>query len=107
MGFRENLRFVMGSKGIQAKELSAKTGISENTIKTYLKEDSSEPKVSKAVKLAKALNVTAEYLVTGINKKNNAVMQENEELFQNFDKFTPNDKKIVMAVINTISEKYR
>ena len=34
MNFRENLRFLMESRGIQTKELSSMTGISENTIKS-------------------------------------------------------------------------
>ena len=67
MSFRENLRYIMDSKGIQTKELSQKTGISENTIKSYLKSDSAEPKVSKAIIIAKALNVSVEFLVTGID----------------------------------------
>ena len=55
----------MEIKDIQTKELAAKTGISENTIKTYLREDSAEPKVSKALLIAQAFNVSVEYLATG------------------------------------------
>ena len=57
----------MESRDIQIKELSEKTGISENTIKSYLKSDSAEPKVSKAVKIADALDVSVETL-TGYEK---------------------------------------
>lgn len=107
MSFRENLRFIMSSRGIQTKELAAKTGISENTIKTYLKEDSSEPKISKAILIAKALNVSVEYLVTGEPKKSVQISKENEILFQKFERFSLNDKKVIKAVIDTLAEKYR
>ena len=53
MGFKENLRFLMDSKDIQIKELSQKSGISENTLKSYLKTASAEPTISKAAKKAK------------------------------------------------------
>lgn len=40
MNFRENLKYLMDFKNIQTKELSKLSGISENTIKSYLKEAS-------------------------------------------------------------------
>ncbi len=65
MSFRDNLRFIMESKDIQTKELSKLSGISENTLKSYLKSDSAEPKISKVERLADALNVSIDFLVTG------------------------------------------
>ena len=64
MTFRENLHYLMDCKGIQIKELSAMTGISENTIKSYLKENSAEPKISNALLLAQPLGVSVELLAT-------------------------------------------
>ena len=65
MSFKENLHYVMESKGLAIKELASRTGISQSTIKAYLKRDSSEPTASKAVKIARELGVSVEYLVEG------------------------------------------
>ena len=65
MGFRENLKDELIYKGIQTKELAALTGISLNTLNHYLVQNATSPSVENAVKIAKALNVTVEYLVTG------------------------------------------
>lgn len=47
------------------KELSAKTGVSKRTIDTYVSNRGVLPNAEIAVKLAKALDTTVEYLVTG------------------------------------------
>ena len=50
---------------MQTKELSQASDISENTIKSYLKENSAEPKISNALLLAQPLGVSVEMLATG------------------------------------------
>jgi len=68
MGFNENLKGELEYKGMPVKELSHKTGIPKKTIDKYLLSKSSMPPADKAVLIAKTLDVTVEYLVTGINK---------------------------------------
>lgn len=72
MGFRENLKDELTFKDIQTKELAAKTGISLNTLNHYLVQNSASPSAENAVKIAAALGVSVEYLVTGkeTNPKN-------------------------------------
>ena len=53
MGFAENLREELKFQDIQIKQLSAKTGISKNTIDKYLSEKRVQPGVENAVKLRK------------------------------------------------------
>ncbi|MBQ1628572.1 MAG: helix-turn-helix transcriptional regulator [Treponema sp.] len=65
MGFRENLKDELTYKDMQTKELAALTGISLNTLNHYLVQNATSPSVENAVKIAKALNVSVEYLVTG------------------------------------------
>lgn len=65
MSFRENLKDELKFQDIRIKELSEKTGISIGTLNHYLAEKSTEPTVENALKIANALNVTVEYLVTG------------------------------------------
>jgi transcriptional regulator with XRE-family HTH domain len=65
MGFRENLREAIEYSGLQQKELAHKTKIHIRSIEKYLQNDGSIPSAEKAVKIAQALGVTVEYLVTG------------------------------------------
>jgi transcriptional regulator with XRE-family HTH domain len=65
MRFRENLKAELVYQGILVKELSAKTGISKRTLDNYLREKGSMPPADYAVLIAKALNTSVEYLVTG------------------------------------------
>lgn len=97
MGFKENLRFRMDSLGIQTKELSSKTGISENTLKTYLKENSAEPTVSKAAKIAKALNISLDQLVN--ENENSTVNLEAELIKSSFIKLSEKEKHYIHILI--------
>lgn len=63
--FRETLKAELQYQGIRVKELSQKSGVAKRTIDHYLAEQSSEPLAESAVKIAVALGVSAEYLVTG------------------------------------------
>lgn len=106
MSFRENLRFIMDSKGIQTKELSKMTGISENTVKSYLKTDSAEPKISKVVLIAKALDVSLEFLITGLqnnNAKENSILEY--KIIDNVKRLSPKEQKNILAlIISMLSE---
>lgn len=71
MPFAENLRYELSYQGLFAKELAAKTGININTLNHYLSGRKSMPPADAAVKIAAALNITVEYLVTGTDRKQN------------------------------------
>ncbi|MCR5045210.1 MAG: helix-turn-helix domain-containing protein [Treponema sp.] len=107
MSFRENLRFVLDSKGILIKELSLKTGISENTLKSYLKESSAEPSISKALLISEALGVSLEFLATG-NEKNNSFLRNPTilEINNYLNKFNNADISAVLSMIKALDEKY-
>jgi transcriptional regulator with XRE-family HTH domain len=65
MGFKENLKTQLTYSGILMKELAALTGLSIHTIETYLNVRSCEPSAENAVRIARVLGVSVEYLVTG------------------------------------------
>jgi transcriptional regulator with XRE-family HTH domain len=65
MPFAENLRYELNYQGLVVKELAAKTGINVNTLNHYLSGRKSMPPADRAVKIAAALSVTVEYLITG------------------------------------------
>ncbi|MCL2244672.1 MAG: helix-turn-helix domain-containing protein [Treponema sp.] len=63
--FKTNLRTELNYLGLTVKELSAKTGIAKGTLDCYLGVRASMPPADIAIKIANALGVTVEYLVTG------------------------------------------
>jgi len=63
--FKGNLRAELDFHDLTVKELSTKTGIAKGTLDCYLGIRSSMPPADVAVKIATALDVTVEYLVTG------------------------------------------
>ena len=67
--FKANLRSELDYQGLTVKELSVKTGIAKGTLDCYLGARASMPPADIAVKIADALGVTVEYLVTGQEMK--------------------------------------
>ena len=65
MGFRENLKSELAFLNMPVKELSAKSGINKHTIDHWLSAKGKIPSLDKGVKIAQALGVSVEYLVTG------------------------------------------
>jgi transcriptional regulator with XRE-family HTH domain len=63
--FAQRLREELEYKGLRQKELAAKAGIKKRALDMYLGSQKSMPPADVAVKLALALGVTVEYLVTG------------------------------------------
>ena len=63
--FRANLRAARNSRRLTVKELSAITGISKGTLDCYLGARASMPPADIAARIAAALGVSVEYLVSG------------------------------------------
>jgi len=84
--FRENLRSELDFKGLTVKELSARTGIPIATLDCYLGMRATVPSVDAAFKIAKALQVSVEYLVAGeredIEKPTKASNREARDIIQ-------------------------
>lgn len=69
MGFKENLKAELNFQNVLVKELAAKTKISKRTLDNYLRTNANDPPATTAVRIAKALGVSVEYLVTGRERK--------------------------------------
>ena len=65
MSFSENLRAELYYRNITIKELSFRTNIPYSTMLTYVRDDGNVPNVYVGCKIAKALDVSVEYLVNG------------------------------------------
>jgi transcriptional regulator with XRE-family HTH domain len=68
--FAERLRLEIDYAGLNQKEFAAKAGIKKRALDAYLGVQNSMPPADVAVKIAAALGVSVEYLVTGEEQKN-------------------------------------
>ena len=76
MNFKENLKEAMYLKGLTTVQLAEMSGINSGTISSYLKTKSSMPPADKALKLAKALDVSVDFLVNGFEGKTESSIQQ-------------------------------
>ena len=110
--FRDNLKEQIEYKGLIIKELAAKTGISKRTIDTYVSGRAVIPNAEVAVKLAKALDTSVEYLVTGteceaahIQTANDmAKFKKYKQLLCEMDSLPPELRNSVAALIHAAAK---
>ncbi len=98
--FKQMLRNEMEFQDIKVKELALRTGISQRTLEGYIGTRGSIPPADVAVKIAKALNVSVEYLVTGESEK------ANRESASNMFELFSSDKKFLLKDIIDILNKF-
>lgn len=107
MGFKENLRDEITYQGLLVKEVASRAGLNAGSLSNYLKENSSIPAADVAVKIAKALGVTVEYLVSGQNRTTDNAQPYSPEVRRLADKLesmSERDRKNVSALIDSICE---
>lgn len=105
MDFAENLKNLLDMRDIQVKELSAETGISKNTLDNYLSGQKSIPNAENAIKIARCLGVSAEYLVTG-KPACGKYPALPEPLLQKMAQLGKRDLAVITQVVNALAEKY-
>ena len=107
MGFKENLKAELAYKDILVKELAVLSGLNRRTIDNYLREDGSMPSADAAVRIAKALGVTAEYLVTGHEKQEqnaSPLLPDPRVIIRSLESLNKRDRKIVLTLIESLKE---
>ena len=117
MSFKENVKYELDCKGMMVKELAILSGVNRRTLDNYLRENNSQPTIENAVKIAKALGVTVEYLVTGnesdktLKMTNNTQPQIDLKLckkyytnIQQLNNIPENTKKLLCPLVSELSE---
>ena len=107
MGFKENLKSELSYQNMLVKELAAMTGMSKKTLDNYLSVRGYMPSADVAVKIAQALRVSVEYLVTGeeLTAPRSSHGPEIRDLIQNFKLLSENDRKIAIAIIQLLRKR--
>jgi transcriptional regulator with XRE-family HTH domain len=101
MGFGENLKQELVYNGMLKKELAAKAGIQKRALDTYVRTRASMPAADVAVKIAKALGVTVEYLVTGEDSSKSKELSGITRSILNLNK---RDQKLIALMVRAMSE---
>lgn len=99
MSFAENLKEMLDSKDIEIKEL----GISKNTIDNYLSGQKSIPNAENAVKIAKYLGTTVDFLVEGNDSNCKAKTSEVSQLIYNLNHLKKEDFEAIRKIVNSLS----
>ncbi len=110
--FRENLKDLIEYKGLRTKELSSKANINKRTIDSYLDSRAVIPNAEVAVRLAKALDTTVEFLVTGedsVNKEQKLysdfeTYRKYRKIVNELDTLPPELLKSIEAMIHSAAE---
>ena len=100
MGFGENLKQELAYSGMLKKELAAASGVNKRAIDTYVRTKSSMPPADAAVKIAKALGVTVEYLVTG---EDSSLPKDLYKLTNSILNLSKRDQKLIILLIKAMS----
>ncbi len=99
--FKKTLREELYFQNLTVKELAFKTNLSQRTLEGYLGSRNSMPPADVAVTIAKALNVSVEFLVTGSNCNNNSPQDTYERLLiNNYRKMNQRDKNLLLEISN-------
>ena len=107
MGLKENLKSELSYQGMLVKELANMTGISKKTIDNYLNVREYMPSADAAVKIAQALGVSVEYLVTGEESSpaKTSFGPEIRDLVQNFKQLNDYDRKLVVTIVHLLRKR--
>jgi len=107
MGFKENLKSELTYQDMQVKELADITGISRYTLGNYLSVRERIPTADVAVKIAQALGVSVEYLVTGEEKPidKSSFGPEIRGLIQNYKLLCEDDRKMIISILQLYKNK--
>ena len=103
MSFAENLKEMLDSKDIEIKELSHGTGISKNTIDNYLSGQKSIPNAENAVKIAKFLGTTVEFLVEGSDSNYKKQNNDFAHLIFNLNHLKKEDFEAINKIVKSLS----
>jgi len=108
MGFRENLKAELTYSGLLVKELAAQSGLKKHTIDNYLSVRGRMPSADAAVRIARVLGVSAEYLITGSKtaetKGSSHFSPEIRHMARTVENLKPDNQRIVQLFVETLKK---
>lgn len=98
--FKTRLRAEIEYSALLHKELAALAGVPKRTLDMYVGNRSAMPPADVAVRLAKVLGVSVEYLVTGENEHtSNHLSQQQKNILEAFNRLSEHEKYSIERLI--------
>ena len=106
MSFREQLREQIEYCGLLDKEVAARAGITKRAIDSYVGSEACMPSAEVAVRLAKVLGVSVEYLVTGNDdeKLTSKPNDNTKNLLKHFSKLSNHDQSLLVSFVENMAK---
>jgi transcriptional regulator with XRE-family HTH domain len=105
MGFKENLKSELAYSGMLVKELAAKSGVSKYSIDNYLNARGQIPSVEVAIKIARTLGVSVEYLVTGKENQSTQLSDDALTIGRLAEQLDDNNRQFVLDFIKWLKTR--
>jgi len=105
MGFKENLKSELLYSGMLVKELATKSGVNKYSLDNYLNKRGQVPSVEAAVKIARSLGVSVEYLVTGKEGQNPQLSDEAHAIGRLADQLDEKSRLFVLDFIKWLKTR--
>lgn len=106
MSFWENVDEELKFRGMERKELGTKAGFPESYISKGIARKSS-PSADLALRIAKVLNVSIEFLITGKEPQKNSVdgrlSPDTKRLITKLNKLSPKQKQIIFDMADALT----
>ena len=102
MSFKDRLREDIEYKGLMVKEIASQVGISNSTFLSYIDARAVLPNVETAVKIAQALGVSVEYLVTGSDTVLEARYADLKEIIRDLTRLSRLQLETVKPMIHAL-----
>ena len=104
MDFRNRLREEIENSGLFDKEVAEKAGITKRAIDSYVGSRGCMPAADVAVRLARVLGCSVEYLVTGRDTRQRHLDNKSRRIVQLFQRLSPEDQDTVLHLIERMVE---
>lgn len=102
MSFKNRLREEIDCQGLLVKELAQKIGISNSTLLSYIDAREVLPNIETGVKIAQALGVSAEYLVSGEDVRDEKKHFQIKRIVRDLKKLDEAELEIVGKMIHAL-----
>lgn len=106
MSFVKRLREAVEGSGYLHKEIADKANIKKRAFDMYVGGRESMPPADVAVRIAKVLGVTVEYLATGKNPEGFILNAQDRKLMNMYNELDTNDKQIVLDLVKSLADRY-
>jgi transcriptional regulator with XRE-family HTH domain len=109
--FRKNLRDELAYQDLTVKELAAKSGVAKAALDCYVGKQASVPPATTAVKIARALGVSVEQLVSGQKSRHEEIIVSSSPrvraILQIFKDLDEENQDIMVAIAQILKRHTR